>query len=78
MNIEGYNEKSIIFKDSFLLLPVSLRKLALIYKVNEFKGIFPFKLSDINYNGIFPRFEYFTDITINKYLTISQDFNNKI
>jgi len=78
LNIEGYNGKFIIFKDSLLILPISLRNLALIYKVSEFKGIFPYKLSDINYNGIFPRFEYFKDITIDKYLNISQEFNNQI
>jgi hypothetical protein len=82
--IEGDNEltksngKSIIFKDSYLLLPVSLRELALTYNCTENKGIFPFKLTDIFYSGVFPRFEYFTDINISEYLNMSNSFNNKI
>src|SRR5580698_8737309 len=44
ITIEGdHTGKTIIFKDSFLLLPVSLRKLALTYNCTEIKGIFPFK-----------------------------------
>jgi DNA polymerase type B, organellar and viral len=80
LNIEGceHNGKTIIFKDSFLLLPSSLRSLALIYNLTEIKGIFPFKLNDIFYNGVFPRFEYFNDLTIDKYLSISQEFKNKL
>jgi hypothetical protein len=76
--ISKFNGKTIIFKDSYLLLPVALRELAITYKCTENKGIFPFKLNDINYNGVFPRFEYFKDINIVQYLLISQTFVNKI
>jgi len=48
--------KTLIFKDSLLLLPVSLRKLALTFNCTEVKGIFPFKLNDIFYSGVFPSF----------------------
>jgi hypothetical protein len=79
LTIEGpYCGKTIIFKDSLLLLPVSLRKLALTYKCTEVKGVFPFKLFDINYSGAFPRFEYFTGLSISQYLQASQIFNNQI
>src|ERR1700712_139109 len=73
-----YNGKTIIFKDSYLLLPVSLRNLALTYKCTESKGIFPFKLNDILYSGSFPRFEFFKNINISDYLNQSQLFTNKI
>jgi hypothetical protein len=79
ITIEGdHTGKTIIFKDSFLLLPVSLRKLALIYNCTEIKGIFPFLLSNILYSGTFPRFEYFTDVNIDTYLINSQEYSNKI
>lgn len=76
--LSKYNGKTIIFKDSFLLLPISLRKLALTYKCTQIKGIFPYKLYDIFYSGTFPKFEYFTDINIIDYTNLSQTFNNKI
>jgi len=73
-----YNGKTIIFKDSYLLLPVSLRKLALTYKTTENKGIFPFNLNNIFYSGSFPKFEYFSKINVSEYLNISGSFSNKI
>lgn len=54
LNIEGV--KQFIFKDSLLLLPVSLSKLAISYNCSKVKGIFPYKLYDIFYSGSFPRF----------------------
>ena len=77
LDFEGHRGKTIIFKDSYLLLPFALRKLALIFNTSENKGIFPFNLSNIFYSGIFPRFEYFININIATYLKISQEFNNK-
>jgi hypothetical protein len=84
INIKGDNEltkwngKTIIFKDSYLLLPVSLRKLALTFNCTKNKGIFPYNLNDIFYSGAFPRFEYFKDINIIEYTNMSSTFNNKI
>lgn len=60
------------------MLPYSLSKLAITYKVPQYKGIFPFKLNNLFYNDIFPRFEYFTNLSITKYLEISETFNNQI
>jgi hypothetical protein len=78
LTIEGeHYGKVLLFKDSYLLLPYSLRKLAITYNCTEMKGIFPFKLYDIFYSGQFPRFEYFTGITIDQYLLSSQEFLNK-
>lgn len=72
------NGKTIIFKDSYLLLPDSLRKLALTYKCTDIKGIFPFKLYDIYYTGSFPKFDLFTNISIFDYYNIYKQFVGKI
>lgn len=69
-----YNGKTIIFKDSYLLLPVPLRKLALTYKCSENKGIFPYKLTDILYKGVFPAYKYWTGITLEQHLDLSKQF----
>jgi len=70
-----WNGKTIIFKDSYLLLPVSLRKLALTFNCTKIKGIFPFNLNDIFYSGAFPKFEYFKDISIIEYTNMSSSYN---
>ena len=57
---------SIKFKDSYLLLPMPLRKLCNYFKVETAKTYFPFLLSDINYIGPFPDFNLFTQISIEK------------
>jgi hypothetical protein len=77
LNIDGYYGKTIIFKDSLFLLPISLRKLALIFKTTQVKGVFPYKLYNIFYNGIFPKFEYFTDLTLSNYISLYLEFKNK-
>jgi hypothetical protein len=48
---ENNNIKTIIFKDSYLMLTSSLRKLCYSFNVETHKGHFPFKLDNINYNG---------------------------
>ena len=82
LNIVGWGAahkgKTIIFKDSYLLLPTALRKLAIVFNASEVKGIFPYKLNDIFYEGLFPRFEHFTGVSIENYLTISNLYINKI
>jgi len=68
-----WNGKTIIFKDSYLLIPVSLRKLALTYNCTKNKGIFPYNLNDIFYSGSFPSFDLFTDISIIEYTNMSSN-----
>ena len=46
--------KKIVFKDSYLLLPNSLRELCKAFSIKTPKTHFPFKLNDINYIGEFP------------------------
>jgi hypothetical protein len=47
LNIVGFTNKTIIFKDSYLLLPLSLRLLCSAFGVGISKGHFPFKLTNI-------------------------------
>jgi hypothetical protein len=78
LDIEGeHYGKTIIFKDSYLILPNSLRKLAIIFKTTEVKGVFPFKLKNISYNGAFPRLNTFINLTLNEYLSIKQEYKHK-
>jgi hypothetical protein len=56
LNIEGYEGKTIVFKDSYLLLNHSLRKLCETFSVKSIKSYFPIFLTDINYSGVLPNF----------------------
>ena len=76
----GYKKsrKTIIFKDSYLFLPLSLRKLCTAFGVSIPKGYFPFLLQNIFYSGVLPKFEYWTGITLSDYQIICKDFKNKM
>jgi hypothetical protein len=78
LNIEGYHGKTIIFKDSMLLLPVSLRKLCEVFKIETVKSYFPFGLSNIFYTGVLPKFEYWSGITPNIYNNLKKLFKNRM
>lgn len=81
-----YNkEYNLYFRDSYLILPSSLRKLASSFKV-ENKGIFPYKFVNnehikLDYVGKFPRFTFFEykDILENRveYIKYKSSINNK-
>ncbi len=66
--------KTIIFKDSYLLLPHSLRKLCEAFNITIPKGFFPFKLTNIFYNGILPKFEYWTGISLSEYELLVKEY----
>ena len=72
----NYNDINITFKDSYLLLPSSLRKLGKSFNIKSLKGLFPYALSDINYNGNVPDFKYFNNITIDDYNKYKDSFIN--
>jgi hypothetical protein len=72
------SKKTIIFKDSYLLLPLSLRKLCFAFKVESIKSYFPFLLNRIYYSGVLPKFEYWSGIDIAKYNEIKAKFKNKL
>nr|YP_010470509.1 hypothetical protein N4M07_mgp055 [Inonotus hispidus]UVF37997.1 hypothetical protein [Inonotus hispidus] len=67
------------FKDSFLLLPVSLSKLAKQFQVETLKSIFPHKYvskDTLNYVGSLPSLIHFTNTSEEDYQTYSQKFVN--
>lgn len=68
----GNNKKvrTITFKDSYLLLPIALRKLCVSFDVPQVKGHFPFGLSDINYVGPLPDITYWPNLSSNEYASI--------
>lgn len=71
------NVYSIEFRDSLLMLPNSLRKLAKAFHVDN-KGIFPYKFTDVvdlDYIGEVPAFEYFSDISQEEYNVYKANFN---
>jgi len=78
LSIKGHIGKTIIFKDSMLSLPLSLRQLCDSFKVFNKKGVFPYLLNDIAYRGQFPNYELFTSISNTEYLNIRDQYSEKI
>ena len=72
-----YNDYNIIFKDSYLLLPSSLKNLGKSFKAESPKGIFPYLLTDTKYIGKVPDFKFFSKITIDDYNKYKDSFINK-
>ena len=66
--------KTIIFKDSYLLLPRPLRALCATFYIEMAKSYFPFKLMNIFYKGVFPQFEYWTGISLKQYELLKLPF----
>jgi len=52
-----YHGKTIIFKDSYLRLPLALRMLCKAFNIEIPKGYFPLLLNNIFYSGVIPKFE---------------------
>lgn len=77
----AYNNYNITFKDSYLLLPSSLRKLCESFVVKSAKGIFPYGLMDLNYIGLVPDFKLFSrvrgNIDLDIYENYKKSFANK-
>ena len=71
------NKKTIIFKDSMLMLPQSLSELCKSFNLEQNKGIFPFNLTDIYYTGSFPEFNYWTDIGFFEHEEMAKAFKGK-
>lgn len=73
-----FKESHIIyFKDSFLFLPASLRALCKAFSVINAKGFFPYLLNDIFYNGILPKIEFWSGISLADYQEITNKFLNR-
>ncbi len=84
LTIDGYKGKTLVFKDSMLLLPQSLRKLCEAFKIATPKGHFPFNLNDIFYIGAVPILELWTGLELpdfvkllNKYTNIDWNFKDE-
>ena len=73
-----YYGKVIIFKDSYLLLPLSLRKLCKAFNVVTSKGFFPFLMNTINYIGELPQFKYWKGVSDLEYNGLLSDYTNKL
>jgi len=74
LNVTGYKGKTITFKDSYLLLPHSLRNLCKVFNLDVPKGHFPFLLNDIFYKGILLKLEYWTGLSAGEHLSLSKQF----
>ena len=69
--------RTVIFKDSYLLLPLSLRKLCVAFNVTTSKGHFPFNLTNVFYTGVFPKLEHWTGLSSSEYLNLKNEFKSK-
>jgi hypothetical protein len=69
-----YNNYTLTFKDSLLLLPSSLSKLCKSFGLEENKGIFPFKLNNIHYFGRVPSFSDHINVSYDDYMEFYKDF----
>jgi DNA polymerase type B, organellar and viral len=76
---------SIIIKDSYLLLPYSLRKLSHDFKVNVSKGYFPYSFvneNNLNYIGKIPEYNYYYNqvnnpLSYEEYETLQHEYIEK-
>lgn len=71
---KGGGQYQLIIRDSYLLLPASLRKLCKYFKVDTSKSIFPFKLSDLWYKGPVPNISLFDSISKEEYTNYKNTF----
>jgi len=78
LTIKGHIGKTIIFKDSMLMLPKSLRQLCESFNIDNKKGVFPFLLNDINYKGLLPNFNLFPSISNKEYISLKDQYSNNI
>ena len=78
LNIKGYEGRTILFKDSYLLLPYSLRRLCSAFNIESGKSYFPFNLTEIFYTGVLPKLHYWTDISSGSYKELKLLFKNKM
>lgn len=76
------NKYSIYFRDSYLLLPSSLKKLAKNFNVED-KGVFPYSFVNdesikLNYEGLIPEFKYYNDITKESYDSLRLKYSKEV
>ena len=74
-----FGKYHIYFKDSYLMLPASLRKLAASFKVG-YKGLFPYKfVNEVNldYEGAVPELKYFDNVSESQYKLYCQEHEDR-
>lgn len=69
---DNFTKYSLSFRDSYQLLPSSLKDLAKNFNIGLEKGIYPYKFVNnnnvkLNYEGAIPDFKYFDGITLEQY-----------
>jgi len=57
------------------MLPLSLRQLSDSFKVANQKGVFSLFINDLNYNGVFPKFEFFSSLSLTEYLNLQNQYS---
>ena len=77
----GSEQYNLYFRDSYLLLPSSLKKLALNFNLKEQKGIFPYNFVNqdniqLDYKGPIPSYDFFNKISIEEYNIYANDFKD--
>jgi len=65
---------NLIFRDSYLLLPSSLRNLGKSFNVSNTKSFFPYLFNKIEYTGEVPDISYFPGISQEDYLNYKNSF----
>ena len=73
-----YNNITVTFRDSYLILLASLDKLSKGFNVENPKTLFPILFNDINYSGEVPNIKYFKDISLEEYNNYKTLFENKL
>jgi len=72
-----YDGIKLIFKDSYLMIPASLRKLCKAFTIPTPKTYFPHFLNNIKYKGEIPEYKYWDDISKTVFKTLSEKFKGK-
>lgn len=75
-----YNNKMIVFKDSFKILPLSIRSLIKSYNIKTNKLYFPYsylRIDNLFYKGILPEKSFFENIPDLEYQKMKNEFSNK-
>ena len=79
--MDGNKTKVITFKDSLLLLPLSLRDLCTAFKVRTPKSYFPFDLKTLSTSYVsetFPSRDLYPNISKSDYIALKREHGNKV
>jgi hypothetical protein len=78
--IINYNNITLTFRDSCLILPSSQKDLCVSFNTTVKKTPFPIFLNDINYVGEVPDYKFFNQkqVTLEEYLDYKDKFKDKV